>query len=171
MYCTASLRSMIGCRLQARRLRPIIVRSWDHHGAMLSCTGLRKMSWEHRLDLFSNTTPPCDALLHRIEEDKLGTPVESVFKYHTTVRNCQHTRALCEFVLLFCSESELLSCSNSPSWPSRSRCLVSVVTHAHSPRLCCNTHSLTPPSLTARARHGAKLSCTGVPPALSLIHI
>ena len=24
----------------------------------------------------------------------------------------------------------LLSCSNSPSWPSRSRCLVSVVTHA-----------------------------------------
>ena len=38
-------------------------------------------------------------------------------------------RALCESVLLSCSESVLLSCSNSPSWPSRSRCLVSVVAH------------------------------------------
>ena len=42
---------------------------------------------------------------------------------------CALFRALCEFVLLFCFESVLLSCSNSPSWPSRSRCLVSVVTH------------------------------------------
>ena len=42
-----------------------------------------------------------------------------------------HTHTLCDFVLLFCFESVLLSCSNSPSWPSRSRCLVSVVTHTH----------------------------------------
>ena len=37
--------------------------------------------------------------------------------------------ALCESVLLSSSESVLLSCSNSPSWPSRSRGLVSVVKH------------------------------------------
>ena len=43
---------------------------------------------------------------------------------------CALFRALCEFVLLFCFESVLLFCSNSPSWPSRPRCLVSVVTHA-----------------------------------------
>ena len=43
---------------------------------------------------------------------------------------CSHregTGALCESVLLSSSESVLLSCSNSPSWPSRSRGLVSVV--------------------------------------------
>ena len=38
-------------------------------------------------------------------------------------------RALCESVLLPCSESVLLSCSNALSWPSRSRCRVSAVTH------------------------------------------
>ena len=43
---------------------------------------------------------------------------------------CFRALVLCESVLLSCSESVLLSCSNSRSWPSRSRCLVSVVTHA-----------------------------------------
>ena len=42
---------------------------------------------------------------------------------------CCNTRhrfhALCESVLLSCAEFELLSCSNSLSWPSRSRCCVS----------------------------------------------
>ena len=42
---------------------------------------------------------------------------------------CALIRALCEFVLLLCFESVLLFCSNSPSWPSRSRGRVSVVTH------------------------------------------
>ena len=37
--------------------------------------------------------------------------------------------ALCESALLSCSEFVLLSCSNSPSWPRRSRCRVSAVTH------------------------------------------
>ena len=37
--------------------------------------------------------------------------------------------ALCESVLLSCSEFVLLSCSNLLSWPSRSRCHHSVVTH------------------------------------------
>ena len=55
--------------------------------------------------------------------------------------------ALCESVLPSCSESVLLSCSNSPSWPRRSRCLVSVVTHTHAERSACcavvaaHTHS------------------------------
>ena len=61
------------------------------------------------------------------------------------------------------SEFVLLSCSNTRSWPSRSRCLVSVVTHTRSvlricaavmlehtelakpvemPCLCCNTRSV-----------------------------
>ena len=44
--------------------------------------------------------------------------------YLTVLLSTQHLT-----VLLSCSESVLLSCSNSPSWPSRSRCLVSVVTH------------------------------------------
>ena len=38
-----------------------------------------------------------------------------------------HIRYRTVTVLLFCSDAVLLSCSNSPSWPSRSRCLVSVV--------------------------------------------
>ena len=58
---------------------------------------------------------------------------EAIHVMHTGPQPCRATcalfRALCEFVLLFCFESVLLSCSNSPSWPSRSRCLVSVVTH------------------------------------------
>ena len=37
---------------------------------------------------------------------------------------CALFPSLCESVLLFCSASVLLSCSNSPSWPSRSRCRV-----------------------------------------------
>ena len=44
----------------------------------------------------------------------------------------------------------LLLCSNSPSWPSRSRGRVSVVTHDSElakpdkmPRLCCSTLALT----------------------------
>ena len=43
--------------------------------------------------------------------------------------------------MLFCFESVLLSCSNSPSWPSRSRCLVSVGTHTSvsTQYLPCNT--------------------------------
>ena len=46
-------------------------------------------------------------------------------------RSCASERAhvLCESVLFSCSGSVLLSCSNSPSWPSRSRCRVSAVTH------------------------------------------
>ena len=52
---------------------------------------------------------------------------------------CALFRALCESVLLSCSESVLLSCSNSPSWPSRSRCLVSVVTHILN--MCCYSQS------------------------------
>ena len=61
---------------------------------------------------------------------------EAIHVMHTGPQPCRATcalfRALCEFVLLFCFESVLLSCSNSPSWPiaSRSRCLASVVTHA-----------------------------------------
>ena len=40
---------------------------------------------------------------------------------------CALFRALCESVLLSCSEFVLLSCSNSLSWPRWSRCRVSVV--------------------------------------------
>ena len=57
---------------------------------------------------------------------------------------CALFRAPCESVVLSCSESVLLSCSNSPSWPSRSRCLVSVVTHTQSRGLVSvvkHTHS------------------------------
>ena len=39
---------------------------------------------------------------------------------------CALLRALCESVLLSFSESVMLSCSNSPSWPRRSRCHVFV---------------------------------------------
>ena len=63
---------------------------------------------------------------------------------------CALFRALCESVLLSCSESVLLSCSNSPSWPSRSRCLVSVVTHV-CVRVCHNRGTLVRQSY-ARAR-------------------
>ena len=41
---------------------------------------------------------------------------------------CALFRALCESVLLSCSEFVLLPCSNSLSWPSRSRCRVLAVT-------------------------------------------
>ena len=44
-----------------------------------------------------------------------------------TARACALFRALCESVLLSCWESVLHSCSKSESWPSRSRCRVSVV--------------------------------------------
>ena len=53
--------------------------------------------------------------------------------FAASAADCRATRALfrapCESVVLSCSESVLLSCSTSPSWPSRSRCRVSVVTH------------------------------------------
>lgn len=42
---------------------------------------------------------------------------------------CAILRALFQSVLLSRSESVLLSCSNSLSWPTRSSCRVSVVTH------------------------------------------
>ena len=48
---------------------------------------------------------------------------------------CALCCALCESVFLSCSESVLLSRSNSPSWPSRSRCCVFVETRPNLPDL------------------------------------
>ena len=59
---------------------------------------------------------------------------------------CALLCAVCEPVLLSSSESVLLSCSNSPSWPSRSRGLVSVVKHTphtgHAPAVAIDDREL-----------------------------
>ena len=47
---------------------------------------------------------------------------------------------LCETLLLSCSESVLLACSNSPSWPSQLRCRASVITHSADEQYLANTN-------------------------------
>ena len=59
--------------------------------------------------------------------DNVGTITQSPV---LLLPRAQHIETHTCTALLSSSESVLLCCSNSPSWPSRSRCLVSVVTHA-----------------------------------------
>ena len=83
---------------------------------------------------------------------------------------CALLPALCESVLLSCSEPVLLTCSNSPSWPSRSRCRVSAAQHhtigshrqpccAQMPRLRCNTHHRSSTSLVLPHRAVTHVEC------------
>ena len=52
---------------------------------------------------------------------------------------CRNT--LCDYLFFSCSEPVLLSCSNSPNWPNRSRCRVPAVFNSNTGRLCCKTQS------------------------------
>ena len=58
-------------------------------------------------------------------------PVEMPRLCCNTRGGCALCCALCEPAFPSCSEAALPCCSNSPSWPGRSRCLASAVKHTH----------------------------------------
>ena len=65
---------------------------------------------------------------------------------------CALFRALCEFVLLFCFESVLLFCSNSPSWLAEPVEMPCLCCNTRVPCLSCNTRVPPPEATVASAR-------------------